>query len=102
MKKVFSSPESAQIGLLKSMLENAGIPCFIKENFSGVYPINAFPAELMIENDADYEKAIALVNAWQQEPAQPRENWTCPQCGEQLEGQFLVCWNCGTPRENVP
>jgi hypothetical protein len=21
--------------------------------------------------------------------------WNCPQCGQQVEGQFDACWNCG-------
>jgi hypothetical protein len=25
--------------------------------------------------------------------------WTCLGCGEQLEEQFDVCWNCGTSRD---
>jgi hypothetical protein len=28
----------------------------------------------------------------------PRGPWTCPACGEGLEGQFLECWSCGTVR----
>jgi hypothetical protein len=102
MKKVFSSPESARIGLLKSLLENAGIPCFIKENLSGIYPgVTAFPAELMIANDDDYEKAMMLIDSWKKEAPQPGENWTCLNCGEVLEGQFHICWKCGTPREST-
>ncbi|MFT5469655.1 MAG: putative membrane protein YvbJ [Verrucomicrobiales bacterium] len=23
-------------------------------------------------------------------------NWVCPKCGEELEPQFELCWNCGT------
>jgi hypothetical protein len=26
------------------------------------------------------------------------EPWTCPQCGERIEGQFGVCWQCGAER----
>ena len=26
------------------------------------------------------------------------ERWTCPRCGERLEGQFTDCWQCGSPR----
>ena len=22
--------------------------------------------------------------------------WECPKCGEEIEGSFEVCWNCGT------
>jgi hypothetical protein len=27
------------------------------------------------------------------------ENWICPGCGEPLEEQFSLCWNCGMSRE---
>lgn len=26
------------------------------------------------------------------------ESWQCPQCAEQVEGQFSSCWKCGTDR----
>jgi hypothetical protein len=25
--------------------------------------------------------------------------WTCPACGERLEGQFTACWHCATEHE---
>lgn len=25
--------------------------------------------------------------------------WTCPACGERIEGQFTACWNCGTSND---
>jgi predicted nucleic-acid-binding Zn-ribbon protein len=27
--------------------------------------------------------------------------WTCPKCGERLEGSFDACWSCGTTRAGV-
>lgn len=27
--------------------------------------------------------------------------WRCPECGEQIEGQFTECWQCGSSRESV-
>ncbi len=32
------------------------------------------------------------------EPSQGSPSWTCPQCREDVEGQFSVCWNCGSER----
>ncbi|MDH3267048.1 MAG: DUF2007 domain-containing protein, partial [Gammaproteobacteria bacterium] len=26
----------------------------------------------------------------------PQAAWQCRQCGEENEGQFAACWNCGT------
>jgi len=28
----------------------------------------------------------------------PLPQWVCVHCGEQVEGQFDVCWNCGAAR----
>jgi hypothetical protein len=28
--------------------------------------------------------------------------WTCPKCGEKVEGQFDSCWSCGTKRDGTP
>ena len=25
--------------------------------------------------------------------------WKCPQCGEDIEGQFTQCWNCNAVRD---
>ncbi|MGQ0637085.1 MAG: hypothetical protein ACT4QC_20945 [Planctomycetaceae bacterium] len=27
--------------------------------------------------------------------------WACPKCSEQVEGNFEVCWNCGTSRDGT-
>lgn len=24
--------------------------------------------------------------------------WKCPECGEEVDGQFTNCWQCGTNR----
>ncbi|AKS41039.1 hypothetical protein WM2015_658 [Wenzhouxiangella marina] len=28
------------------------------------------------------------------------EDWTCPDCGERLEGQFKACWRCARDRND--
>lgn len=28
-----------------------------------------------------------------------RDRWTCPKCGSRIPGNFDICWNCETPRE---
>jgi uncharacterized protein YbjQ (UPF0145 family) len=27
--------------------------------------------------------------------------WTCPKCGESVEDEFEVCWNCGTGKDGT-
>ena len=35
------------------------------------------------------------------EPGTPFEeipdNWICPECGEEVPGEFDLCWSCNTP-----
>jgi hypothetical protein len=55
----------------------------------------ARPSVWVLESQA--EKAIRLIIAHQGEPgADP--DWACPGCGEEIEGQFTECWQCGTSR----
>lgn len=102
MKRLFSSPDSTEIGLLKSRLEEAGIPCLLRnEQISQAIPSAAFAAELWIGKDQDYPRAVDLCEAWRHPSAEVRPIWTCPHCGEKLGGQFSACWKCGTQRDAV-
>jgi hypothetical protein len=100
MKRIVASANSAELGLLKSRLEAAGIPCHIRnEQTSQVIPTTAFAAELCVLHEADYPRALELCAAWQQPPPASQQPWSCPRCGEQLEGQFTSCWKCGADRD---
>jgi len=88
------------MGLLKSRLEEAGIPCLLQnEQISQAIPSAAFSAELWIAHDEDYRRAVALCETWRHPSSEIRGAWTCPKCGEKLEGQFSACWKCGTNRD---
>jgi hypothetical protein len=100
MKKLFASPDSAEVGLVKSLLEEAGIPCEIRnEHLSPALPGAPFYPELWVLNDDDYSRAAELFAAWDRPATSGGAAWSCPQCGEVLEAQFTACWKCGTVRE---
>ena len=66
---------------------------------SGELPVDA--CAVWITDDAQYETANALLMAFLRGDAAREfrgQHWRCPQCGEQLEGQFTACWKCGTRR----
>ena len=66
MKRICSSTGSAEVGLLASTLESAGIACELRnEAISQVMPGAAFAEELWVLNDEDYREALALVAAFQ-------------------------------------
>ncbi len=102
MKRVFSSPDSTQLGLLKNMLEKAGIRCVeINEQMAQTIPTAPFQAELWVAQESDYVEALALLAAWANPAPAAGTGWVCSRCGELLAGQFSKCWKCGTHRQVV-
>ncbi len=98
MRKLALSGESAEFGLFKSVLDEAGIRSEIRnENTFSNLPGACFYPELWILDDADYERAADLLRVAQERP-RTVGNWQCTACGEESEPQFGSCWKCGTPR----
>jgi len=65
MKRVFSSPDSSRVGLSRSVLESANIPCEIRNDaISQAMPGFPFVPELWVLRDEDYEEANRLVTAF--------------------------------------
>lgn len=100
MKQVFTSTDSAELGLLKNMLDEAGIRCALRnEQLSQALPAVPFNVELWLEEDDDFQKAQDLCEAWFNPPPGATGAWTCAHCGQRLKEQFDSCWKCGTKRE---
>ena len=102
MKMLFTSQDRAHVGLLKNMLDEANIQCQIRNDcMSANFPGTAFSPQRWIVNDDDLPKAAESRETLRADPTQERSSWTCPGCGEKLEGQFLSCWNCGTTQNDA-
>lgn len=68
MKRVYSSPDSVRVGLIRGMLETAGIVCEVRnEVVSRVMMGVQFAPELWVP-DEDYDAAVGLVTDAQPEP----------------------------------
>lgn len=68
MKKLFSSPDSAEIGLLRSRMEAAGVACEIRnEHLSQAMPGAPFYPELWVLDDAQFAEASELLSDWRQQ-----------------------------------
>jgi len=83
--------------MFKSLLEEAGIPCLIRNQYlwvaAGEVPF--VPPELWVLNDDDYSKAKEIVDAVRNAESEVGDPWVCPGCGETIESQFTSCWKCG-------
>lgn len=85
-------------GHVKSLLEEDGIHCLIKnEALSGaigeIPPIECWP-EVWITDDDDYDRAKAIIENLLEDAQTIKLPWLC-ECGEEIEGQFYACWHCG-------
>jgi Putative prokaryotic signal transducing protein len=98
----FSPYERPLAGLLKERLEMEGIACLLRneELFAamGEIPFWELRPELWIIDEDVLPRARLLLQGWLYTPDQAPP-WTCPECGETLEGQFGACWKCGRRRE---
>ena len=67
MKMLFSSQNAPEVGLLKGLLEEAGIACEVRnENTYANIPGAAFQPEIWVLNDIDYQRASEVRDAWRQ------------------------------------
>ncbi len=105
MKKLhtLSHQDWSQAGLLKEILAVEGIACLIRnEQLSaaiGELPFTECFPELWVIDDEVFPRAKLLLAAWLKIPERPLQGWVCPNCGEELEGNFGACWSCGQERE---
>ena len=103
MKLVFTANTmSANQEIVKGLLEKAKIPCIVRNEYLSMAAGELAPAdcspEIWIMNDEDYPRAKAIVDALRNAKVETPDAWTCPNCGEPIEGQFTSCWKCGSER----
>jgi hypothetical protein len=107
MKQVYMAESPIEAHMVVDLLRAQGIEAVVQgeELFGirGAVPIS-YPTVWVLDED-DYERGRALALAYDRGQYQAQglgeqvqEAWTCPQCGERIEGQFDQCWNCGTDR----
>lgn len=102
MKRVFSGPDPLVAGSIRNLLLNEGIESEVRTPFLaaalGDIPVSECWSEVWIMNDEDAERAAAVVGAASGASGQAGGSWKCSRCGEEIEGQFEACWQCGAPR----
>jgi hypothetical protein len=86
----------------KDRLEQAGIPCMIKNQRSsglaGEIPFTEVFPELWVLQDEEYDRACQLLEEGLVLLPSSQDTWGCARCGERHESQFGTCWNCGLER----
>ena len=104
MRDVFVDQDSARVGFYKSVLDQAGIPNFVKnESTSNAItgmpvPSSLFFPTLCVVNDDDYDRAMELLKEIYDAPSSETPDWRCSKCNEEVPGNFDSCWKCGASK----
>jgi len=96
--KVYEDFEFSKVGQMQSLLESHGIKTFLKNQFGssvvGELPFVEVVPQLYVLEAKDLDRALELLQI--EQPAGPAgEDWICPDCGAEIDGNFSRCWNCG-------
>lgn len=104
-----------QVEQLQGLLEASGIESYLRDEVMGRIDAPALAAGAMgavklVVRREDAPRAHEILRDFGGERAEkelqpqpvadvaPLQPWVCVHCGEQSEGQFDVCWNCGAAR----
>ncbi|EGQ7957519.1 DUF2007 domain-containing protein [Vibrio vulnificus] len=97
--KIFTANTPIEAHIVCQLLMNEAVQCEVRGE--GLFGLRGeLPATedtnpyiwLLEPEKVDFAKAI-LDSYSEQQVA--HQNWQCPQCGEEIEGQFGACWHCG-------
>jgi len=102
MKEIFVHPDLTQMAHCRSILEEAGIECFIRNEethdlIAGL-PDPMRQPSLCVTDDANAERARELLREFESVGKGDATDWKCPQCGETVPGNFGSCWKCDALR----
>jgi hypothetical protein len=104
MKEIFGCREGVLVGHYRSILEQAGIACFVRNEHAAALSELQGPAfyPILCVEEADYEMAMEVLrpycvpaDAW---TAHDEQEFRCVTCGEMNPGSFDFCWNCQRER----
>ena len=102
MKKLYVSQSLIDVESRKELLDQAEIPCTIKNQRSamlgGEVPFAEVFPELWVLQDEDFERAQSLLKDWEEAPPLDNRAWTCANCGEIHQKEFTTCWKCNKER----
>ncbi|TLD70594.1 DUF2007 domain-containing protein [Phragmitibacter flavus] len=103
MKQVFTDRDYTRVGFLKSVLEGAGIACYIQNEHTNSMMAHSllpmFYPKLCVLNDEDVPAALELVRGFVGDSRVVADEWQCVKCGESVPGEFGSCWKCETLRD---
>jgi hypothetical protein len=105
MQRVYSARDLTEAHFVKGLLDAEDIPSVVQggplQAVLGEIPVTPESLPSIWVNEQDVASARLIIDQMKRGgPAKSERQapWTCPKCGENLEGQFSICWNCGSER----
>jgi hypothetical protein len=96
VKEVYSNPDFTRVGYYKSVLNEAGIENFIRNEsiYNMVVVPGAAMPSLCVADESDYERAVSLLVNFEYSPVVIGADWHCEHCHESVPASFASCWKC--------
>jgi hypothetical protein len=95
---VFEDFDFSRVGQMQSLLESHGISTYIRNQFGssvmGEVPFVEVVPQLFVLKEKDVRRAREILQS-NLGAGEEAEDWTCPECGVEVGGQFSHCWQCG-------
>ncbi|HET6249721.1 MAG TPA: DUF2007 domain-containing protein [Tepidisphaeraceae bacterium] len=116
MKQLFTGRNDMEAHFVKGLLEQEGITAILQgEALEGAWadlPLSDRALPSIWVDEADLERAQPIIDDYRQremktanQPDDADEStgptWKCPKCGEEVDEQFDVCWNCETEKPGL-
>jgi hypothetical protein len=107
MQCLYQAHDRIEAQLLLDLLDRRLIRAAIFGDYlsgaAGELPADICPTLWLID-DQDLGRAREVLAGFLNPPscALNASPWDCPACGERVEGDFDLCWNCGRARPDEP
>jgi hypothetical protein len=103
MRKIYCAKDPLMIAHLRNVLSLHGIDCVVRKldlvtGAGELPPVDCWP-ELWITNDGQFSEGETILKRTLAPLKSVKKPWFCTGCGEQIEGQFSECWQCGRERD---
>jgi hypothetical protein len=100
MKRFMNCMNLVEAHHYANLLRSAGIRAELRNTFLagavGDIPFMEAGPQIWIDDRQDPDLARTIIEESRRAPTQSA--WHCAACGEDIEGQFAQCWNCGAMR----
>jgi len=102
MHRLYQARDRIEAQFLRDFLDRHLVEAVVLGDFlsgaAGELPVDIYPS-VWVLHDQDLTRAEELLARFLDRGTGSVSPWTCPGCGEQVEGGFDMCWNCGRPRD---